>query len=191
MGQDDRQLIHRMQQGDVEALGVLYDRYRSLVFRTALAITRDGDAAEDILQDSFLRLYTHAGRINPRLPVTPWLYRITVNLSYSWCTRRARWRAPLEEVIDRLLGPIWRAPELRVEHRDELRRLQAGLDRLPVNQRIVIVLHYLNDLSLQEIADILECPVGTVKSRLFYGRENLRAWLETSAGASEVAYEFT
>lgn len=191
MSQDDRELIVRLQRGDLEALGALYDRYRLLVYRTALAITRDGDAAEDITHDTFLRLNAYAGRINHNLPLPPWLYRITANLSYTWVTRRSRRRAPLDEFLDRLVGPLHNSPEPRAERADALRAVQAGLDALPVNQRIVLVLYYLNDLSLQDIAGILEVPVGTVKSRLHYGRENLRRWLASTPGAPEVAYEFT
>ena len=106
----DAALVSRLQIGDLDALGDLYDRYRLSVYRTALAITRDPEAAEDILQDTFLRLYTYAGRVNTALPLAPWLYRITVNLSYTWTTRRARWWAPLEDFLDRLARSLPRRP---------------------------------------------------------------------------------
>ena len=69
--------------------------------------------------------------------------------------------------------------------------MQRAIDALAFSQRVVIVLYYLNNLNLQEIADILNCPVGTVKSRLHYGRENLRELLDDDAQAPEVQYEFT
>jgi len=188
---EDAQLIQRLQAGDLEALGALYDRHRLTVYRTALAITRDSDAAEDILQEAFLRLHTYVDRVDTRLPLAPWLYRITVNLSYTWVTRRNRWRAPLEDFIEQLIGPVKYHPEPVAERNEELRVVQKAIDALAFSQRVVIVLYYLNDLSLQEIADILGCPVGTVKSRLHYGRENLRRLLSESAPASEVQYEFT
>jgi len=188
---EDAQLIQRLQAGDLEALGALYDRHRLTVYRTALAITRDSDAAEDILQEAFLRLHTYVDRVDTRLPLAPWLYRITVNLSYTWVTRLNRWRAPLEDFIEQLIGPVKYHPEPVAERNEELRVVQKAIDALAFSQRVVIVLYYLNDLSLQEIADILGCPVGTVKSRLHYGRENLRRLLSESAPASEVQYEFT
>lgn len=184
-------LVLKMQAGDLEALGQLYDMYRLPVYRTALAITRDPDAAEDILQEAFLRLHTYAHRINPALPLAPWLYRIAVNLSYTWVTRRNRWRAPLEDFIDSLIGPAKENPEPMAEQNDATRHMQAAIATLPINQRVVVVLYYLNELSLQEIADILECPTGTVKSRLHYGRENLRKVLDGAHPALEVSYEFT
>lgn len=188
---EDARLIQRLQAGDLEALGHLFDRHRLPVFRTALAVTHDQDAAEDILQEAFLRLHTYVHRVDTSLPLAPWLYRITVNLSYTWVTRRNKWRAPLEDFVDQLIGPAKYSPEPVAERRDDIRLMQKAIDTLPFSQRVVVVLYYLNDLSLQEIADILGVPVGTVKSRLHYGRENLRRHLEGSAQAPEVQYEFT
>jgi RNA polymerase sigma-70 factor, ECF subfamily len=187
----DTPLIQKLQAGDLDALGLLYDQYRLTVYRTALAITRDPEAAEDILQDAFLRLHAHADQVNSELPLTPWLYRVTVNLSYTWVTRRNRWRVPLEDFMDQLIGPAKNNPEPAAERRDEQRLMQRAIDTLAFSQRVVIVLYYMNNLSLQEIADILGCPVGTVKSRLHYGRVNLRELLNTDAQAPEVQYEFT
>jgi RNA polymerase sigma-70 factor (ECF subfamily) len=188
---DDARLILKLQSGDLEALGLLYDRHRLPVFRTALAITHDQDAAEDILQECFLRLHTYVHRVDTSLPLSPWLYRITVNLSYTWVTRRNKWRAPLEDFVDQLIGPAKYNPEPEAERRDEMRLMQRAIDSLPFSQRVVVVLYYLNDLSLQEISDILGVPVGTVKSRLHYGRENMRRQMEGTAQSAEVQYEFT
>lgn len=187
----DARLIQKLQSGDLEALGQLYDAYRLPVYRTALAITRDPDAAEDILQEVFLRLNTYVDRVDTSLPLAPWLYRIAVNLSYTWVTRLNKWRVPLENFIDKLIAPARHNPEPVAEQNDDLRRMQAAIEQLPLNQRIVIVLYYLNDLSLQEMADTLGCPVGTVKSRLHYARENLRRLLEDGPSGLEVQYEFT
>lgn len=188
---DDARLILRLQSGDLEALGQLYDRHRLPVFRTALAITHDQDAAEDILQEVFLRLHQYVHRVDTSLPLSPWLYRITVNLSYTYVTRRNKWRVPLEDFVDQLIGPAKFSPEPEAERHDDLRLMQKAIDTLPFSQRVVIVLYYLNDLSLQEIGDILGVPVGTVKSRLHYGRENLRRQLEGPGQTAEVQYEFT
>jgi RNA polymerase sigma-70 factor (ECF subfamily) len=75
----DSFLIQSLCDGDLSALGILYDKYRLQVFRTALAITHDRQAAEDILQECFLRVNTYARRIDRTLPLEPWLYRVTVN----------------------------------------------------------------------------------------------------------------
>jgi RNA polymerase sigma-70 factor, ECF subfamily len=169
----DQELVLQMQQGSLEALGELYDRYQRMVHRTALVITGDGEAAADLVQDVFLRLHRFASHIDPLRPIEPWLYRMTVNLSYTWLKRNRHWLQPLEDLADWLIGSR-PSPSEVVEMQDDWNRVQKAVAQLPFQQKVVIVLYYLNDLSLQDIADILEVPVGTVKSRLHYGRTALK-----------------
>ena len=189
----DSQLIISLQAGSLEALGVLYDRHRGLVFRTAIAITGDAEAAADLLQDLFLRLHRFASHIDPSRPLEPWLYRMTTNLSYTWVKRRQRWLRPLEDVADWLAGARKDTPAYLAEMTDSWRQVQQAVLSLPLAHRGVVVLYYVNDLSLQEIAEILDIPVGTVKSRLHYGREALKHSLGMMAGEimPELQYEFT
>src|SRR4030066_692509 len=114
----DSELTLRLQAGSLEALGVLYDRHRGLVFRTALAITGDAEAAADLLHDIFLRLYRFAAHIDPQRPLEPWLYRMTTNLSYTWVKRRQPWFRPLEEVADWLAGTRQETPAFPAGYED-------------------------------------------------------------------------
>ena len=187
----DGQLITQLQSGEIDVLGVLYERHKTRVYRTALVITRDPLAAEDILQDCFLRIHKYAHRIDCSLPLEPWLYRVTVNLAYSWETRRKRWHTSLDVVLDRLASPARSSPELQAEMSEIRDKVMDAVFSLSFHQRIVVVLYYLNSLNLKEIAYILDCPVGTVKSRLHYGRENLLRKLETGHSVTpEMVYEF-
>ncbi|MBN8618092.1 MAG: sigma-70 family RNA polymerase sigma factor [Anaerolineae bacterium] len=186
----DAQLIERVRENDLNALGILFDRYYNQVYRSAVVITQDTAAAEDIAQECFLKIHRYANRIDTSLPLIPWLYRVTVNLSYTWITRQKRRSISLEVVVDRLISPNWLAPEQIAEHSETQQQVRAAIHSLNLNQRVVVALHYLSGLNLEEIAEILNCPVGTVKSRLHYARENLRRVLETSNLSGEVAHEF-
>lgn len=170
----DRDLVLQLQDGSLEALGALYDRHRNMVYRTALVITGDNEAASDLLQDVFLRLHRFADNIDSLRPLEPWLYRMTTNQAYDWVKRMNRWPRPLEDLADWLAGAGGNNPYEIVEKNDEWQQIQQAVSALPLAQRVVVVLYYLNDLSLQEIADILSVPVGTVKSRLHYGRLALK-----------------
>ena len=188
---NDGWLIIKLQSGDLDAMGILYERHKMCVYRTALAMTHDPSAAEDILQDCFLRLHKYAHSVDSSLPLRPWLYRVTANLAYNWGRRRKRWQTPLDGVLDWLVNPIIRSPEWYAEMSDLQSEVMEAISSLSINQRIVIVLFYLNSLSLKEIALIMDCPVGTVKSRLYHGRANLRRKLEARHQmAPEMAYEF-
>ncbi len=189
---EDRQLIARTRRGDYAAFETLYDKYKGQVYRTALAIVREQGAAEDILQDCFIKVYTNIDRIDSSRPLIPWLYRVTVNLSYNWVTRRKRWLIPLETVIDRLTTAPRTSPEQVLEENELRHVVQEAIYSLTFEQRVVLILFYLNNFSIREIAYILEVPEGTVKSRLYYGRENLRQKLLSDQRLSlGVAYEWS
>jgi RNA polymerase sigma-70 factor (ECF subfamily) len=188
----DHDLILEIQGGSLNALGVIYDRHRRLVYRTALAICNDPEAAADLLQDVFLRLHRFADRVDPKRPLEPWLYRVTANQAYTWVKRHHRWTQPLEEIAEWLSSGVKNSPQYIAEQDDESKRIQAAIAKLSLSQRVVVVMYYINDLSLHEIAEILEIPEGTVKSRLHYGRNALKNHLGIDGQAArEIQYEFT
>lgn len=188
----DHDLILAIQGGSLDALGMIYDRHRSLVYRTALAICNDPEAAADLLQDVFLRLHRFAERVDPNRPLEPWLYRVTANQAYTWVKRHHRWTQPLEDIAEWLSSGIKSSPQYISEQDDESRRIQNAISKLSLPQRVVVVMYYINDLSLHEISEILEIPEGTVKSRLHYGRNALKNQLRLDGAPSrEIQYEFT
>ncbi|MBZ0285789.1 MAG: RNA polymerase sigma factor [Anaerolineae bacterium] len=186
----DAQLIEQVRANDLSALGSLFDRYYTQVYRSAVAITQDSAVAEDIAQDCFLKVHRYANRIDTSLPLAPWLYRVTVNLSYTWVSRQKKRRVSLEAVVDRLISPAWLSPDHIAEHSEIQQQVRLAIRELNFNQRVVVVLHYLSGLSLEEIAEVLDCPVGTIKSRLYYARENLRGRLGVMNWSNEVAHGF-
>lgn len=177
----DLALVRRIQEGDLKAFEALYERYKGPIYRTALAITRSQEAAEEILQECFVRAYIHIGKVDDRAPFKAWLHRIAVNLSYDWLSKQRQWWRALKEMVEPRMVAAATSPEDVAEH-GELRQLvRDALNELDVKHRMVLILFYLHGFSLQDIAYILECPVGTVKSRLHYGREQLRRRLEADA----------
>jgi RNA polymerase sigma-70 factor (ECF subfamily) len=185
-------LVRSLQHGNLEALGALYDRHRQLVFRTALAITTDEEQAADLLHDVFLRLHRFADRIDPDRPLEPWLYRMTTNLAYTTLKRRNLWLRALREMAEWLARERRPTPQGQAEIDEAWDQVRQALAALPIPQRIVVVLYYLNDLPVHEIADILDVPVGTVKSRLHYGRRALKSHLGLREdGLPDAYYEYT
>ena len=178
-------MILEIQGGSLDALGQIYDRHRRLVYRTALAICNDPEAAADLLQDVFLRLHRFAGRVDPNRPLEPWLYRVTANQAYTWVKRHHRWTQPLEDIAEWLSSGVKYSPQYISEQDDESRRIQSAIAKLSFPQRVVVVMYYINDLSLHEISEILEIPEGTVKSRLHYGRNALKNQLRLDGAANQ------
>lgn len=189
----DAELVKSLQCGNRQALGILYDRHKQKVFQTAFAITGDPDLAADLLQDVFLRLFRYSKTVDPQRPIDPWLYRVTANLCYTWMKRQRRWLHPLEDISDRITGGE-NSPLSQAMLVDEERlQVQKAVSALPAHQRMVVVMYYLNDLSIEEISATLDVPAGTVKSRLHYGREALRKQMLDSKNGpfSSLGCEFT
>ncbi len=187
----DAELVSRIREGDSEAVVALYDRYKKRLFRTALAITDDQGAAEEMLQDCFLKAYRSLSRVDCSAPLGPWLHRIVVNLSYNWVVKRRPWFVSVEEMIDRLVAAPQLSPEHAYERKELHRRLHEAINSLNIHHRLVVMLFYLQGFSLTEIAYILECPVGTVKSRLHHARKILKGKLAEEKAVPREAYDLS
>ena len=159
----DLTLIHRCQAGDDGAFATLFENYKNLVFRTAYLTLGNPLDAEDILQEVFLQLYRSMRNYDPaRGTFTTWLYRITVNRCINIRRHRGFFTLPLEELPESVL----REQVLSESQHADVDSVQHALGHLSMKLRVAIVLRYFWDLSNAEIAEILDLPLGTVKSRL-------------------------
>ncbi|MGH2427526.1 MAG: RNA polymerase sigma factor [Candidatus Limnocylindria bacterium] len=170
-------LVERMQGGDLDAFEEFFNSYKRPVYTTALAITRDPFLAEEILQDCFVKAYRVRERLDPARSPLPWLQRVAINLCYSRVSRRKALAEPITSIISNLVVDLGQRPDQVVESREILDVLQRGIDALPPKQQTAIILYYLHGYSLAEAAEIADCSVGTVKSRLHYALKALRARL--------------
>ena len=172
----DRDLIRRIQADDLDAFEAFFTRHRGLIGRTAYALTGDPQVAEEVLQDTFVRAYRHRASLRTDVSPVPWLYRVALNLCYS---RLARRRLPEEPIGDTTVELRDHAPEpAELIEREELRRsVRRGVAALPEKHQLVIVLYYLQGLSLQETAEALGIRLGTAKSRIHYALQSLRGHL--------------
>ncbi|GAB4202097.1 MAG: RNA polymerase sigma factor SigM [Roseiflexaceae bacterium] len=180
----DAALLEQIARGDVAALEQLFLRYQAQVRAFALGITRDAETAEEVVQDVFYRLYSHAGTLDRTLPLMPWLYRVTANLSYNRARRRRLWTEPFHALAERLFAPAWRSPEQLAEQHELQAMVRETLDQLAPNHRAVLILYYLEEYSVAEVAAILDIPEGTIKSRLHHARKLLKDRLLRRYGAA-------
>lgn len=164
-------LIQRIQNEDERAFESLFEQYKNLVFRTAYLMLEDGEEAEEVLQDVFLKVYRAIDSYHPEKGAfTTWLYRITVN----HCKNRRRKKKFIQGPLS-WLDISWRQDSGAVEsHIDRKEPIEQALQKLSDKVRDVIILRYYGNLSYAEIAESLDIPVGTVKSRLDWGLRTLR-----------------
>ena len=137
---DDGELVPRIQHGDLGAFETLYHKYKNELYRTALAITRDQGAAEELLQDSFLRAYDHIDSVDACSSLRPWLHRIIVNLSYDWSAKKRLRLVSFEEVFERILSVPRNSPERAFERQELSHVLDEAIRSLSMPQRVVVVL---------------------------------------------------
>ena len=159
----DLTLIRRCQAGNTEAFAALFEETRNLVFRTAYLVLGNALDAEDILQEVFIQVYRCMGSYDPgRGAFSTWLYRITVNR----CLNLRRRRSFLTLALEELPESAWREAAISESQPAVLEAVQHALMQLSMKLRVVIVLRFFWDLPNSEIAEILNLPLGTVKSRL-------------------------
>lgn len=188
---DELALVAQAKQGDLDAFSALYELHKTAIYRTALAITGEKMQAEEILQETFLRAYRHIQKMHDGVSLSPWLYRVAVNLAYDLTAKKKRGTTIINTLIERLTVQPLTSPERKLEERELQDLLYEAINKLEFKQRATLVLFYLQNFSMLEIAEIMDCPVGTVKSRLHYARLNLRKELLADTRlAGGWAYEF-
>lgn len=169
----DNSLVSAHLDGEPTAFEALYRRHRDRVYCLCLGVTTDRELAADITQDIFVKLHGRLGSFHGTAAFTTWLHRVTVNACYDALRRpKASSMAPWDETSPDAFGD----PSVPLEPHvtaDARLTIAAALRCLPVEQRFVIVLHDLYDYQYHEIADLLDVPIGTVKSRLARGRMRL------------------
>lgn len=171
---DDEALVRAGLAGDTEAFSELVRRYERPLYNLALRTLRDAEEARDATQSAFVKAWLHLAQFDQRRRFFSWMYRITLN---ECLTRRSRRKqgGPLDE---RFVDP-GQTPEEQAEDRELRLQLDGAVARLSDQHREVIVLRHWLQLSYDEIADALQVPAKTVKSRLFSARSRLGELLQT------------
>ncbi len=178
---DEAELIDRARNGDSEAFGVLVERYQRRVVGVALAVVKNQDDAIELAQETFVRAFENLKNFESRSSFSTWLYRIAANLSIDFWRREGRHvilrGEDAQSEIDRL--PSLQGDSFKAVSRSELsERLKNALEQLTPEHRAVILLREVEGLSYDEISETLQCPRGTVMSRLHYARTHLRTILQ-------------
>ena len=172
---EQRLLVTRALQGDEKAFGDIVDQYSALMLRTATMIVADRDIAEDVVQDAFIQAWHHLPDLREAGALRPWLMRIVVNQCISFKRRLARTAAFVRQSLSE--QEIDLTAQIADHHKGRLERdwdLAQAIDELPAKQRIVIVLHYYNGMTLPEMAKVLQTSENTLKKRIQAALNNLR-----------------
>jgi len=181
----ESQLVKLALKGDQAAFAELVELYQEKLYHMAYRMLNNRQEAEDVVQDTFMRVYNNLERYDDTMKFSTWIYRIATNL----CIDRLRKRKPIYsldaesseyEGLDgySMIPSDNRTPESELLLSETQRIIHQAIDTLPPKYKTVMILRYIHELSLQEVGDILDMPVTTIKTRVHRGREFLRKKLE-------------
>ena len=185
MSISDEALMLQFQQGDVKSFEVLVKRWEKPLLNHCYRMINEVALAEDLRQEIFLRVYRSAKTYQPRAKFSTWLYRIATNLCLDTLAKQQRRKeVPISEYLESESDDLdngficpSRKPEDAAVSKEIKNHVRLALARLPEEQRVVVVMRHYDELKFHEIAEILGCPVSTVKSRMAAGMQRLSQML--------------
>lgn len=191
---DDQRLVRRVQRGEKIAFDLLVLKYQHKVVKLVMRYVRDPAEAMDVTQEAFLKAYRALPKFRGDSAFYTWLYRIAVNTAKNYIV--AQNRRPIEYDLDLQESDGYElnvklrnedSPE-KIIQRDELKEsVQSAIESLPEELRVAILLREIDGLSYEEIAHAMECPVGTVRSRIFRAREAIDKTIQPLIGEPDDA----
>jgi RNA polymerase sigma-70 factor (ECF subfamily) len=182
---DDVVLVRRVKRGDMDAFDLLVQRYQERIYAVIYHMTSNHEDANDLAQDTFIKAYRALRSFKGDASFYTWLYRIAVNKTINFLKQRKNRQqmslndldTNLEHDPDLMALISDKTPRREISLTELQEKLNAAMLKLSESHRLVVTLHDIQGLPHEEIAQIMDCNVGTVRSRLFYARQQLQAYL--------------
>lgn len=186
---NEQELIQGLREGNESAFKYLVDTYQDRVFNTALGIVQNAEDAEDVAQEVFIQVYRSIHNFKGESKLSTWLYRIATTRSLDLL--RSRKSKKRFGMLQRLFGdgtepeleiPDFNHPGVALDRKENAAKLFKAIARLPENQKIAFTLHKLEDLSYQEVSEVMQTSLPAVESLMHRAKQNLRKMLEKDIG---------
>lgn len=184
----DEELMSGVANADVKSFNVLFNRYYKQIFNFIKKNVHDYTSSEDITQEVFMRIYKSAARFDPERKFSSWIYKIAFNEVKRYYTKSAaRKTSSINEPLDASSGSTERSdllehtglgPELTTESEKRVQQIKILIETLPEKQRTVVILKVYQELTFEEISQVLDCPLSTVLSRMRYAVKKMQRALD-------------
>lgn len=176
----DEALVKLCLEGDCTAFAEIVNRYQKQIFTLAYRLTNQVEDAQDLAQEAFLKIYQVLDKYDTSRPFFPWMYKVATNVCYTALRKKPQEEIPLDKVIEfaPTVPQAATQPEDYTEVKETQRLVQQALAQLPEKYKVPMVLRYLEDMTYQQIADVMEVPITTIETRLFRGRSLLQKRLK-------------
>lgn len=182
---NELELIQQLRDGNEQAFKTLVDTYQNLVYNTAIGIVQSAEDAEDVSQEVFIKVYRSVRAFKGESKISTWLYRITVSTALDHL--RSKKSKKRFSFLQRLFGdgneplheiPDFYHPGVALDQKENAARLFKAIDRLPENQKVAFTLNKLEDLSYQEVGEIMNVSISAVESLMHRAKQNLKKILD-------------
>ncbi len=167
----DKEIMLKIKNGDLEKLRIIYDRYKVKLYNYYYRMTFNAQLSEDLVQDLFVKLIKYSHTYRGEGIFTTWMFQIAHNI-YRDHIRKSKPVQDVDDMKDRL--PVDDNVEENLETGEDIRILREAFKRLPEKDREILTMSRYQNMKYEEIADVMECAVGTIKSRVHYALKNLR-----------------
>ena len=180
MDRDETEMISRCQQGDQEALKEIFDKYHKKVYSIAYGVVRQREEALDIVQDVFIKLFRSIKNFKGKSHFYTYLYRMVMNTAIDHKRKAGKQFMPSldEEGSFQPSDDVEKGPEKVLLQKELEERVKLAMDKLPAEQKAALIFRDVEGFSYQEMAEAMGCSIGTVMSRLHYGRKRMQESLK-------------
>lgn len=185
----DQELVKRVQKGDKAAFDLLVIKYQHKLVHLVNRYVKDPSEAQDVAQDAFIKAYRALPEFRGESAFYTWLYRIAINTAKNYLLSRSRRHydyeidvQDAEQLGDTPLLKDIETPEELLMNEQVVQVISAAIDALPEEMRVAITLREFEGMSYEEIAEVMDCPIGTVRSRIFRARESIDEKLKPLLG---------
>lgn len=172
----DLESINKWKNGDLRGFDTIYNKYQNIAMRTAFLICRNFDDSEDIVQETFVKCHLHIHKLKDANSFQAWMLKILVHNAYSLLKKKGKEMADdqVEKQINSISNNCQPSPLQLELKKEQSHTVLSAIDTLSDKHKIVVILYYYDELSVKEIARVLGCREGTVKSRLYIARNQLK-----------------
>ncbi|EKQ58293.1 MULTISPECIES: RNA polymerase sigma factor [unclassified Clostridium] len=175
----ESEIVRKIQSGDIDALGEIFELYKNTALKYSYLITNDKFASEDIVQEAFIKCYLNAKSLKNVEQFKAWFFKILTRIAWKRIDKDKK-ALPIENIFEKANNDsIDKCVNIYLKNQED-QILHSEIEKLDLMQKTVIVLFYFNGLTVKEIAKVMGCFEGTVKSRLYSARKKLKESLENS-----------
>lgn len=174
---DEKELVIKIQSGDMNAFGKLFEVYKSEAFKYSYLITGNKNISEDIVQEAFINCYSHIKSLKNQEQFKSWFFKMLTRIAWRY-SKKEKKSVPVDNIFEKADDEKKDESINQYLRKEQTDMLHEAIEKLDIKQKTVIVLYYFNELTVKEIANIMGCFEGTVKSRLYSARRKLKNNLE-------------